>query len=154
MNKRNLQLSLGRTLLTVSALALLAALVGVPVYLGLWQLAVYPAVIGGLVLLWEFFEYKARTDPNDALGFIDHVGGMFFSLFFVGPSMLFLAGWTIYLALGGGPILSKSALVIAGLFLSLLILSGPLSELLAGLFAEQSARKRRGRKPRKGAKEA
>ena len=64
MNKRNLQLSIGRTLLTVSALALLAALVGVPVYLGLWQLAVYPAVIGGLILFWMFLEYKAKTDPE------------------------------------------------------------------------------------------
>jgi hypothetical protein len=79
---------------------------------------------------------------------------MRFAFLFGMPSMLFLAGWTIYLALGRDPILSRSALVIAGLFLSLLILSGPLSELLAGLFAEQRARKRRGRKPRKGAKEA
>lgn len=154
MNRQNFEYPKSRAIFAVATLTFLAALVGIPLYLSLWQLAVYPAVIGGLVLLWEFFEYKARTDPNDALGFIDHVGGMFFSLFFVGPSMLFLAGWTIYLALGGGPILSKSALVIAGLFLSLLILSGPLSELLAGLFAEQRARKRRGRKPRKGAKEA
>ncbi|MDC0112379.1 hypothetical protein OAH95_00490 [Burkholderiaceae bacterium] len=154
MNKRNLQLSLGRTLLTVSALALLAALVGVPVYLGLWQLAVYPAVIGGLILFWVFLEHKAKTDPNDALGFLDHGHAMRFVLLFGMPSMLFLAGWTIYLALGRDPILSKSALVIAGLVLSLLILSGPLSEFFAGLFAEQRAGKRRGRKPRKGAKAA
>lgn len=154
MNRRNFKSESRRAILNVIFVALLAALIGVPLYLGLWQLAVYPAVIGGLVLFWMFLEYKARTDPNDALGFIDHVGGMFFSLFFVGPSMLFLAGWTIYLALGRDPILSRSALVIAGLVLSLLILSGPLSELFAGLFAEQRARKRRGRKPRKGAKEA
>ncbi len=154
MNKRNLQLSLGRTLLTVSALALLAALVGVPVYLGLWQLAVYPAVIGGLILLWVFLEHKAKTDPNDALGFLDHGHAMRFVLLFGMPSMLFLAGWTIYLALGRDPILSRSALVIAGLVLSLLILSGPLSEFFAGLFAEQRAGKRRRRKPRKGAKAA
>ena len=108
MNKRDLRLSIGRTLLTVSALALLAALVGVPVYLGLWQLAVYPAVIGGLILFWVFLEHKAKTDPNDALGFLDHGHAMRFVLLFGMPSMLFLAGWTIYLALGGGPILSKS----------------------------------------------
>ena len=64
MNKRDLRLSIGRTLLTVSALALLAALVGVPVYLGLWQLAVYPAVIGGLILFWMYLVHSAKTGPE------------------------------------------------------------------------------------------
>jgi hypothetical protein len=154
MNRQNVVSQSRSATFNVIFVVLLVALIGVPLYLGLWQLAVYPAVIGGLVLFWMYLNYKARTDPNDPLGFIDHVGGMFFSLIFVGPSMLFLAGWTVYLILGGGPILSKSALVIAGLFLSLLILSGPLSELLAGLFKEQRARKRRSRKPRKGSKVA
>ena len=154
MNRRNFKSESRRALLNVIFVALLAALIGVPLYLGLWQLAVYPAVIGGLVLFWMFLEYRARTDPDDALGFLDHGHAMRFAFLFGMPSMLFLAGWTIYLALGRDPILSRSALVIAGLVLSLLILSGPLSELFAGLFAEQRARKRRGRKPRKGAKEA
>jgi small-conductance mechanosensitive channel len=154
MNRRNFKSESRRAILNVIFVALLAALIGVPLYLGLWQLAVYPAVIGGLVLFWMFLEYRARTDPDDALGFLDHGHAMRFAFLFGMPSMLFLAGWTIYLALGRDPILSRSALVIAGLVLSLLILSGPLSELFAGLFAEQRARKRRGRKPRKGAKEA
>ena len=154
MNRRNFKSESRRAILNVIFVALLAALIGVPLYLGLWQLAVYPAVIGGLVLFWMFLEYRARTDPDDALGFLDHGHAMRFAFLFGMPSMLFLAGWTIYLALGRDPILSRSALVIAGLVLSLLILSGPLSELFAGLFAEQSARKRRGHKPRKGAKEA
>ena len=154
MNRRNFKYESRRALLNVIFVALLAALIGVPLYLGLWQLAVYPAVIGGLVLFLMFLEHRARTDPEDALGFLDHGHAMRFAFLFGMPSMLFLAGWTIYLALGRDPILSRSALVIAGLVLSLLILSGPLSELFAGLFAEQRARKRRGRKPRKGAKEA
>jgi hypothetical protein len=153
MNRRNFKSESRRAILNVIFVALLAALIGVPLYLGLWQLAVYPTVIGGLVLFWMFLEHRARTDPDDALGFLDHGHAMRFTFLFGMPSMLFLAGWTIYLALGRDPILSRSALVIAGLVLSLLILSGPLSELLAGLFAEPRTRKRRGRKPRKGAKE-
>ena len=154
MNKRDLRLSIGRTLLTVSALALLAALVGVPVYLGLWQLAVYPAVIGGLIFFWIFLEHKAKTDPTDALGFLDHRHAMWFTFLFVMPSMLFLAGWTFYLALGRDPVLSTSALVIGGLILSLMIFAGPLGELCAGLFAEQRGRKRGRRRSQKGTKDA
>ncbi len=148
MNRRNFKSESRRAIFNVIFVALLAALIGVPLYLGLWQLAVYPAVIGGLVLFWMFLEYKARTDPNDPLGFLDHTHAMWFGFLFGIPSMLFLAGWTIYLALGRDPIFSRSAPVIGGLVLFLLILSGPLSE----LFAKQRARKRRSRKSREGTK--
>jgi hypothetical protein len=148
MNRRNFKIERGSTIFNVIFWAFLAALIGIPLYLGLWQLAVYPAVIGGLVLLWMFLEYKARTDPNDALGFLDHTHAMRFGFLFGIPSMLFLAGWTIYLALGRDPIFSRAAPVIGGFVLSLLILSGPLSD----LFAQQRARKRRSRKSRKGTK--
>jgi hypothetical protein len=148
MNRRNFKTESRSAIFNVIFVVLLAALIGVPLYLGLWQLAVYPAVIGGLVLFWMFLEYKARTDPNDPLGFLDHTHAMWFGFLFGIPSMLFLAGWTIYLALGRDPILSRSAPVIGGLVLCLLILSGPLSE----LFAKQRARKRRSRKSRKGTK--
>jgi hypothetical protein len=100
-----------------------------------------------------FLEHKAKTDPKDALGFLDHRHVMSLTFLFVMPSMLFLAGWTFYLALGRDPILSRSALLIGGLILSLLILAGPLGELCAGLFAEQRARKRGRRKSRKGTKD-
>ncbi len=148
MNRRNFKTESRSAIFNVIFVVLLAALIGVPLYLGLWQLAVYPAVIGGLVLFWMFLEYKARTDPNDPLGFLDHTHAMWFGFLFGIPSMLFLAGWTIYLALGRDPIFSRSAPVIGGLVLCLLILSGPLSE----LFAKQRARKRRSRKSRKETK--
>jgi hypothetical protein len=148
MNRRKFKTESRSAIFNVIFVVLLAALIGVPLYLGLWQLAVYPAVIGGLVLFWMLLEYKARTDPNDPLGFLDHTHAMWFGFLFGIPSMLFLAGWTIYLALGRDPIFSRSAPVIGGLVLFLLILSGPLSE----LFAKQRARKRRSRKSREGTK--
>jgi len=140
MNKRDLRLSIGRTLLTVSALALLAALVGVPVYLGLWQLAVYPAVIGGLILFWMYLVHSAKTDPNNALGFIDHVGGMFFALFFVGPAMLFLAVWTIYLFAHADSLVRGTAYTLAILTVLLLVLGSTIENFAAGLFVKYGPR--------------
>ena len=140
MNKRNLQLSLGRTLLTVSALALLAALVGVPVYLGLWQLAVYPAVIGGLILFWVFLEHKAKTDPNDALGFLDHGHAMRFALLFGMPSTLFLAVWTIYLFAHADSLVRGTAYTLAILTVLLLVLGSTIENFAAGLFVKYGPR--------------
>ena len=134
MNKRDLQLSIVRTLLTVSALALLAALVGVPVYLGLWQLAVYPAVIGGLILFWMYLVHSAKTDPNDALGFIDHVGGMFFSLFFVGPGMLFAVVWTIYPLAHIDPLVLGTAYTLAIFTVLLLVLGSNIEDFAIRFF--------------------
>ena len=148
MNKRDLRLSIGRTLLTVSALALLAALVGVPVYLGLWQLAVYPAVIGGLIFFWIFLEHKAKTDPTDALGFIDHVGGMFFALFFVGPAMLFLAVWTIYLFDPTDSLVRGTAYTLAILTVVLLVLGSTIENFAAGLFVKYGSRIKKRRRSR------
>ena len=136
MNKRDLQLSIGRTLLTVSALALLAALVGVPVYLGLWQLAVYPAVVGGLILFWMYLVHRAKTDPDDGLGFIDHLGGLSFSLFFVGPAMLFLAVWTLYLFAHVDPLVRGTAYTLAILTVLLLVLGSTIEDFAEELFVK------------------
>jgi len=140
MNKRNLQLSLGRTLLTVSALALLAALVGVPVYLGLWQLAVYPAVIGGLILFWMYLVHSAKTDPNDALGFLDHGHAMRFALLFGMPSTLFLAVWTIYLFAHADSLVRGTAYTLAILTVLLLVLGSTIENFAAGLFVKYGPR--------------
>ena len=148
MNKRDLQLSIGRTLLTVSALALLAALVGVPVYLGLWQLAVYPAVIGGLILFWVFLEHKAKTDPNDALGFLDHGHAMRFALLFGMPSTLFLAVWTIYLFAHADSLVRGTAYTLAILTVLLLVLGSTIENFAAGLFVKYGPRIKKRRRSR------
>ena len=148
MNKRDLQLSIGRTLLTVSALALLAALVGVPVYLGLWQLAVYPAVIGGLILFWVFLEHKAKTDPNDALGFLDHGHAMRFALLFGMPSTLFLAVWTIYLFAHADSLVRGTAYTLAILTVLLLVLGSTIEDFAAGLFVKYGPRIKKRRRSR------
>ena len=140
MNKRDLQLSIVRTLLTVSALALLAALVGVPVYLGLWQLAVYPAVIGGLILFWMYLLHSAKTDPNDALGFLDHGHAMRFALLFGMPSTLFLAVWTIYLFAHADSLVRGTAYTLAILTVLLLVLGSTIENFAAGLFVKYGPR--------------
>ena len=134
MNRQNFEYPKSRAIFAVATLTFLAALVGIPLYLGLWQLAVYPAVIGGLVLLWEFFEYKARTDPNDALGFIDHVGGMFFSLFFVGPDMLFAVVWTIYPLAHIDPLVLGTAYTLAIFTVLLLVLGSNIEDFAIRFF--------------------
>ena len=148
MNKRDLRLSIGRTLLTVSALALLAALVGVPVYLGLWQLAVYPAVIGGLIFFWIFLEHKAKTDPTDALGFLDHGHAMRFALLFGMPSTLFLAVWTIYLFAHADSLVRGTAYTLAILTVLLLVLGSTIENFAAGLFVKYGPRIKKRRRSR------
>jgi len=118
----------------------------VPVYLGLWQLAVYPAVIGGLILFWMYLVHSAKTDPNDALGFLDHGHAMRFALLFGMPSTLFLAVWTIYLFAHADSLVRGTAYTLAILTVLLLVLGSTIENFAAGLFVKYGPRiKKRGR---------
>ena len=74
-------------------------------------------------MFWIFLEHKSKTNPNNALGFIDDVGGMFFSLFFVGPGMLFAVVWTIYPLAHIDPLVLGTAYTLA-IFTILLLVRG------------------------------
>ncbi|WP_445778537.1 hypothetical protein [Shewanella sp.] len=132
--KRNLKSVLRKALMNAVTWAVFSAPIGAPILLDLWQLAVYPAVIGGLILFWIFLEHKSKTNPNNALGFIDDVGGMFFSLFFVGPGMLFAVVWTIYPLAHIDPLVLGTAYTLAIFTVLLLVLGSNIEDFAIRFF--------------------
>jgi len=81
-----------------------------------------------------YLVHSAKTDPNDALGFIDHVGGMFFALSFVGPAMLFLAVWTIYLFAHADSLVRGTAYTLAIFTVLLLVLGSNIEDFAIRFF--------------------
>ena len=122
------------------------ALIGGPVFLGLWQLAVYPALIGGLVLFWMYLEHRAKTDPDHPLGFLDHKDAMMFGFLFGIPAVLFLAVWTFGLTFSGHPVLKKAGLIILALVIIAVVCAEPIGKLGDALFAEKRSKGRRVRR--------
>ena len=99
-------------------------------------------------MFWMYLAHSAKTDPNDALGFIDHVGGMFFALFFVGPAMLFLAVWMIYLFAHADSLVRGTAYTLAILTVLLLVLGSTIENFAAGLFVKYGPRIKKRRRSR------
>ena len=123
--------------------AVFAALIGIPILLDVWQLSVYPAVIGGLVLFWMYLEHRAKTDPDHPLGFLDHKHAMQFGFLFGIPAVLFLAVWTFGLTFSGHPVLKKAGLIILALVIITVVCAEPIGKLGDGLFAARQARQRK-----------
>jgi small-conductance mechanosensitive channel len=126
--------------------AVFAALIGIPILLDVWQLSVYPAVIGGLVLFWMYLEHRAKTDPDHPLGFLDHKHAMQFGFLFGMPALLFLAVWTFGLTFSGHPVLKKAGLIILALVIIAVVCAEPIGKLGDALFAEKRSKGRRVRR--------
>ena len=152
--KRNLKSRLRNSVTTAVTWALFSALVGVPILLDVWQLAVYPAVIGGLVLFWMYLEHRAKTDPAHPLGFLDHKHAMQFGFLFGIPALLFLAAWTFGLAFSGNPVLKKAGLIIGALMVIAVVCAEPIGKFSDGLFAARQTKRRQRRKPQKHTRES
>jgi hypothetical protein len=132
-----------RAIIAAIPWAVFAVLVGIPILLGVWQLSVYPAVIGGLILFWMYLEHRAKTDPDHPLGFLDHKHAMQFGFLFGIPAVLFLGVWTFGLAFSGHPVLKKAGLIIGALMVIAVVCAEPIGKLGDGLFAHQRKKSRR-----------
>ena len=126
--------------------AVFTALIGIPILLDVWQLSVYPAVIGGLVLFWMYLEHRAKTDPDHPLGFLDHKHAMQFGFLFGIPAVLFLAVWTFGLTFSEHPVLKKAGLIILALVIITVVCAEPIGKLGDALFAEKRSKGRRVRR--------
>jgi hypothetical protein len=126
--------------------AVFAALIGIPILSDVWQLSVYPAVIGGLVLFWMYLEHRAKTDPDHPLGFLDHKAAMQFGFLFGIPAVLFLAVWTFGLTFSEHPVLKKAGLIILALVIIAVVCAEPIGKLGDALFAEKRSKGRRVRR--------
>ena len=121
-------------------------MIGIPILLDVWQLSVYPAVIGGLVLFWMYLEHRAKTDPDHPLGFLDHKHAMQFGFLFGIPAVLFLAVWTFGLTFSEHPVLKKAGLIILALVIIAVVCAEPIGKLGDALFAEKRSKGRRVRR--------
>ncbi len=147
--KRNLKSRMRNALTTAVTWAVFSALIGVPILLDVWQLAVYPAVIGGLVLFWMYLEHRAKTDPDHPLGFLDHKHATQFGFLFGIPALLFLALWTFGLIFSGNPVLKKVGLIIGALMVIAVVCAERIGKLSDGLFAAGQTKRRQRKKPQK-----
>ena len=132
-----------RAIIVATPWAVFAALIGIPILLGVWQLSVYPAVIGGLVLFWMYLEHRAKTDPDHPLGFLDHKHAMQFGFLFGIPAVLFLAVWTFGLTFSEHPVLKKAGMIILALVIVAVVCAEPIGKLGDALFAEKRSKGRR-----------